>query len=384
VTKESCDDAVEQRRGLRMSVPAMMQLVTDKLAEKVNELRTANARLLALSDLNLQLASERVPERLLRKACHSARSLIGAKYAVLAVTDKSDADRIFFTTSGVQFSGAPIPPPLPRHDAGPLGQVFSNRTSWRARGIAGAPPLAVFPSGYPAARAYLAAPISSLMRTCGWICLADKLGAEGFTSDDETILGILAAQVGRIYENETLTQEIRASEERFRQLAENIQDVLFFIASADYREVIYVSPAFEQIWGRRLDSPKLESWIEWVHVEDRPRLLDRLLSLAGRTVNEEIEFRIVQPTGAIRWILSRHFALRDELGRPYRVVGIATDVTERKQADARIKHLNRVYGLLSALNALSVRARSKDGLFTEACQLAVRQGDYQLAWIGRL
>jgi diguanylate cyclase len=358
-------------------------VLTDMLAKMVEGLQTANARLLALADLNLDLASERVPELLLRKACHGARSLIGAKYAVLALTERIGADHSFFTTSGVQFSGAPIPPPLPQIDVGPLGRVFSSRRSWRAR-VEGAPRAAVLPTGYPEARAYLAAPISSAVRTYGWICLADSRGADGFTPEEETVLSILAAQVGRLYESRALTQGIEASEERFRQLTENIQDVLLFITSADYREVIYVSPTFEQIWGRRLESPKLESWIEWVHVEDRAKLLDRLLSIAGKAVNEEVEFRIVQPGGAIRWILSRHFAVRDELGRPYRVVGVATDVTERKQADARIKHLNRVYGLLSALNALSVRARSQDGLFGEACELAVRQGDYQLAWIGRL
>jgi diguanylate cyclase (GGDEF)-like protein/PAS domain S-box-containing protein len=360
-----------------------LQVVTDKLAEKVSELQSANSRLQALTDLNLQLASERSPQLLLDKVCYGARSLIGAKYAVLAVTEKSDSDRFFFTTSGVQFTADRVAPPLPRVDPGPLGRVYSSQTTWRARVNPGEPPLAVYPSGYPAARAYLAAPISSLTRTYGWLCLADKLGADSFTAEDEHILGILAAQVGRVYENETLAREIQASEERFRQLAENIQDV-FFIVSADWRELIYVSPAVEQIWGRRLDSPKIEDWIASVHADDRPRILDLLRSGTPHPVNDEIEFRIVQPTGAVRWIFSRHFALRDERGEPYRVVGVATDVTERKQAEARIKHLNRVYGLLSGLNALSVRARSQEMLFAEACNLAVKQGDYQLAWIGWL
>ena len=360
-----------------------LQVVTDKLAEKVNELETANSRLQALTDLNLQLASERAPDLLLDKVCYGARSLIGAKYAVLVVTEKSDADRFFFTTSGVQFPGARVPPPRPREDPGPLGRVFASQITWRVRCEEGAPLPGVLPEGYPEVRAYLAAPISSHTRTYGWICLADKLGADAFTAEDEHILGILAAQVGRIYENEALTREIQASEARFRQLAENIEDV-FFIVSADYRELIYVSPAFEQIWGRRLDSSNLQDWIESVHVDDRPRILDLLQTQAGKAVNDEIEFRIVRPNGAVRWVFSRLFALRDTYGRPYRVVGVATDVTERKQADAKIKHLNRVYGLLSGLNALSVRAGSKDTLFTEACRLAVEQGDYDLAWIGWL
>jgi diguanylate cyclase (GGDEF)-like protein/PAS domain S-box-containing protein len=362
---------------------AHLQLVTDKLAEKVNELQSANSRLQALTDLNLQLASERSPQILLDKVCYGARSLIGAKYAVLAVTEKSGSEQFFFTTSGVQFVGEPIPPLLPRDDPGPLGEVYSSQTTWRALWKGDTPRPAVYPIGYPTGNAYLAAPISSLTRAYGWLCLADKLGAEGFTADDEHILGILAAQVGRIYENEILRHEVQASEERFRQLAENIQDV-FFIVSADWRELIYVSPAIEHILGRRLDFARIDDWIESVHVDDRSRIMHQLHSATTRAVDDQIEFRIVQPTGAVRWIFTRHFTLRDQRGASYRIVGVATDMTDRKQADAKIKHLNRVYGLLSGLNALSVRAGSKDVLFAEACNLAVKQGDYQLAWIGSL
>jgi diguanylate cyclase (GGDEF)-like protein/PAS domain S-box-containing protein len=362
---------------------AHLQLVTDKLAEKVNELQSANSRLQALTELNLQLASERSPQLLLDKVCYGARSLIGAKYSVLAVMDKSESDRLFFSTSGVQFKGDPIAPLIPRDDPGPLGRVYSSQTTWRDQRNDGAPVFSVLPTGYPAASAHVAAPISSLTRSYGWLCLADKLGAEAFTVEDERILGILAAQVGRIYENEILTREIQASEQRFRQLAENIQDV-FFIVSADWRELIYISPAIEHILGRRLDAAKIEDWIDSVHVDDRPRILEQLRGAANNPVNDELEFRIVQPKGEVRWIFSRHFTLRDQHGESYRVVGVATDVTERKHADARIKHLNRVYGLLSGLNALSVRAGSKEILFVEACNLAVKQGDYQLAWVGSL
>ena len=72
-----------------------LQVVTDKLAEKVNELQAANSRLKALTDLNLQLASERDPRVLVEKVCYGARSLLGAKYSVLVVNEMNDADRFF-------------------------------------------------------------------------------------------------------------------------------------------------------------------------------------------------------------------------------------------------------------------------------------------------
>ena len=405
-------DQVLERSG-RAAVPIRvgnefdhehLQVITNKLAEKVNELEVINSRLKALTDLNLQLASERDPRVLIEKVCYSARCLLGAKYSVLAIHEINDDDSVFFTTSGVLFTGPSTPPARPREDTGPLGRVYAGRDTWRGSSGGADPALKVFPAGFPPASAYLAAPISSLTQTYGWLCLADKLGASEFTAEDERILGILAAQVGRIYENGILTREIRLhakqlraemderehanaelrdSEERFRQLAENIQDV-FFITSADFLELIYVSPAFEQIWGRKLQTLETSDWSDSIHIGDRQRVLDRLSNRIGKTGSDEFEFRVVQPTGAVRWIFSRLFTLCDGRGRPYRIVGVSADVTERKQAEARIKHLNRVYGLLSGISALVVRAPTQDVLFTEVCRLAVQQGDFQLAWIGRM
>jgi diguanylate cyclase (GGDEF)-like protein/PAS domain S-box-containing protein len=378
---------------------SMIEMVVYK--RERDEARKAAARLdsriRGLIDLNLQLASERDPRVLLEKVCDSARRMFGAKYVVLAVNEKSTSS-IFSCTSGIEFgaSGRPVP----RLDFGPLGHVYAQNSPWRADKIR----VEVFPAGYPAARAYLAVPISSLTRTYGWICLADGPGADGFTPEDEKVLGILAGQVGRIYENGSLYLDLQMhaaqlqveidereravaslgrSEERFRQLAENIRDV-FFILSPDFSEMTYQSPAFEQIWGRPPDPTNPMDWTTSIHADDYERMLHQLASHAQKPVHDEFEFRIVQPNGSIRWILARHFPLYDDTGRPYRIVGVATDITERKLAEEKIRHLNRVYAVLSGINGLIVRAQNKAELFTGSCRLAVEQGDFQLAWIGWL
>jgi diguanylate cyclase (GGDEF)-like protein/PAS domain S-box-containing protein len=373
-----------------------------KLAESARELLLSNSKLRALTDLNLQLASEHDPRALLEKVCFSARKLIGARYAVLLVNEKLHAESLFCSTSGLEIPEMAPLPPTPRLDLGPLGQVYSQGISWRARheGVE----QDVLPPGYPAARAYLAAPISSLTRTYGWLCLADKPGTDEFTAEDERMLGILAAQVGRIYESGNLYLEVqmhaaqlqvemdereraaaslRRSEERFRQIAENIDDA-FFITSADFSEVSYLSPAFETIWGRPPDPANPLDWTTSIHIDDHERVMNQLKSHSGKPVNDEFEFRIIQPNGSVRWIFARHFPLYDEAGRPYRVVGVATDITERKHAEARIQHLNRVYSVLSGINALIIRAQTQAELFSESCRLAVEKGDFQLAWIGWL
>jgi diguanylate cyclase (GGDEF)-like protein/PAS domain S-box-containing protein len=375
-----------------------LSLITNKLAEKADELQVANGRLTALTELNLQLASERDLHLLLDKVCYGARQLLGARYAVLAVIEKYEAGKLFCATSGIEHADDLPHPPLPKDDPGPLGRVFALRTTWR---VDEPPAGRVWPPGYPAAQAYLAVPIGSLMYGYGWLCLGDKIGATGFAEEDERLLEILAAQAGRIYENGSLHREVqmhaaqlqieidereianaalRQVEERFRQLAENIQDV-FFIISAQTGETIYLSPAYERVWGRRADVGEPLDWTRSIHPEDRRRALDQLLQ-GVESAQDEVEYRIVLPDGSIRWIQARFFPVRDALGKAYRVVGIATDVTERRLADEKIRHLNRVYSVLSGINSLIVRASTPENLFSEACRLAVSHGGFALAWIG--
>jgi diguanylate cyclase (GGDEF)-like protein/PAS domain S-box-containing protein len=379
-----------------------LRLLTDKLAQKAEELQNAYARLSALSELNLQLASERDLRHLLDGVCSGARKLLGAKFSVLAVDGKHPGDSKFFTTSGIEVNDDLLSLPHPQVIGGPIERLCAQRKNWRARRESGDAPADIFPSEYPAANAYLAVPVCSLTRIYGWVCLADKIGADGFDAEDERLLGILAAQAGRIYENGALLREVhihaaqlqvemaereranvatQQSEERFRQLAETIEDV-FFILAAPSGTPIYLSPAFEKIWGRARDENDSMDWIRSVHDDDQQSVAEHLKAHAGTTAADSFEYRIWLPQGQIRWILSRQFPVLDNQGQVYRIVGVATDITLRKQAEAKIQHLNRVYAVLSAINSLIVRARSKDELYWEACRLAVKHGDFQLAWIG--
>ena len=378
-----------------------LRLLTTKLSESVGELRTTNARLAALTDLNTQLASERDPRALLEKVCHAARELIGGRYAVLAVQEPSNRATSHFSLSGLGSGDAWEPP---RVEAGKLGTVFSERRLLRLCEAEGYVTQTGLPEGYPPAHAFLAAPICSLSRTYGWICIADKVGAAGFSMDDERILSTLGAQVGRIYENGSLYREVeqhaarllkemerrelaaaelRESEARFREMAETIQDV-FFLTQPDFSQTLYLSPAYERIWGRTVASAYAAplSWTAAIHPEDLERMRLETGRDAGGSDKRSFEFRIVRPDGSIRWILSRTFLTSTEGGRPLRIAGIATDITDRKEAEARIQHLNRVYAVLSGINSLIVRVQDRRQLLQESCRLAVEQGRFRFAWCG--
>jgi PAS domain S-box-containing protein len=135
-------------------------------------------------------------------------------------------------------------------------------------------------------------------------------------------------------------EALRESEHRFRQLAENIQHV-FYLADAVVLQQLYISPAYETIWGRSCQSLRDDptSFIDAIHPTDRQRMVEAL----PRKAREEVEviYRIVQPNGAIRWIQDRSVPVRDASGQLYRIAGIALDITELKQAQEALQKQQR-------------------------------------------
>ncbi|MBD2071416.1 PAS domain S-box protein [Leptolyngbya sp. FACHB-671] len=131
---------------------------------------------------------------------------------------------------------------------------------------------------------------------------------------------------------------LRQSEEQFRQLAENIGEV-FWITSSNRSQLIYVSPAYEMIWGRSCESlyANSQTWIESIHPEDREHVAN--LVQEQELQDWETEYRVVRPDQTVRWIRDRAFPIRDELGEVYRFAGIAEDITLRKQAEQESKLL---------------------------------------------
>jgi len=135
---------------------------------------------------------------------------------------------------------------------------------------------------------------------------------------------------------------LRQSEERFREMTEKICE-MFWIASVDGQQIHYVSPAYEQIW--KIPLAQLQArpacWLEQVWTEDRPRLTRARESLAqGMAYN--IEYRILQPGGACRWIEERGYPVRGALGVVERMVGVALDITERKQLEEQLHQSQKI------------------------------------------
>jgi PAS domain S-box-containing protein len=128
-----------------------------------------------------------------------------------------------------------------------------------------------------------------------------------------------------------------ASEENFRQLAENTNEIIWL---RDENEFIYINDQFEIIWGRKkveiINGP--EKLSEWIHPDDRSRV-ELWFGFSDIVYAQPLieQYRIVKPDNEIRWLLTRSFLVEDEEGKPYRIVSITSDITEQKDFEETLQ-----------------------------------------------
>lgn len=131
---------------------------------------------------------------------------------------------------------------------------------------------------------------------------------------------------------EQIAEKLAESELRFSQMAETIESV-FWMTDAQKQEMLYVSPAYEKIWGRSIEElyRSRRSWVDAIHPDDQAWVWQAMLTKQAAGTYNEV-YRITQPDGSIRWIRDRAFPVKDEKGEVYRITGLATDITEYKNA----------------------------------------------------
>lgn len=147
---------------------------------------------------------------------------------------------------------------------------------------------------------------------------------------------------------------LRESEERFRQIAENIKEV-FWVTDPLTNERLYVSPAYQEIWGRSpMSAGSLsQSWLGFIHPEDLGRVLAAVTTKQATGQYDE-EYRILRPDGSVRWVRDRAFPVKNESGKVYRMIGIAEDVTNRKQSEANLQNRYKELAILHDLSQMTL------------------------------
>ncbi|MGV7206295.1 EAL domain-containing protein [Oxalobacteraceae bacterium A2-2] len=373
----------------------------EQLASSLEELQSVSLRLTALIDMGMEMTRARDPAALLAQACKLARHLGVARYAVIGIVDDGGWRLRHVTTLGMEADqeqelACTIP------ESGILRRLLRERATERLHGSDCAPAKLGLPPGHPAVHSFLGVPVGSSERNYGWIYLANKLGTREFSEVDERTVATVATQLALAYENlllyeriqdhvhqlqgdlierQRIAGQLRESESRFRQIAEHIDEV-FFLTDVVYDKLLYISPAYEQVWGQTcasvVDDPR--AWMASIHPDDAPRI--RALVAQRGLEGFEYQYRIVRPDGQVRHVRSRGFPIRDENGVVYRMAGLAADVTVQARMQERITSLSQLYAVLSGINSAIVRIHDRDELLQEACRVAVSQGAFHLAWAG--
>jgi len=235
-----------------------------------------------------------------------------------------------------------------------INPIAARLTGWSAEEAVGHSLKTIFPIINASTQEPIENPVEKVIATGKTVYLSNdttliaKDGTEYQISDsaapirdkNNNIHGVVLV-FNDVTERYRLRKAINESEERFRQLAENINAV-FWLGSPDWHDIFYVSPAYKKSWGQNPEdlyqNPRI--WIEAVYPDDREQVIDDIPKDIEdiHDVVEFREYRIQKPDGQIRWIKAKAYPIRDDAGNITRIAGIAEDITERVDALEALKN----------------------------------------------
>ena len=126
-------------------------------------------------------------------------------------------------------------------------------------------------------------------------------------------------------------------------------------------------------------------WLDLLHPGDRAMFRGKAIEAGVKATRTDVEYRLRRADGTwvhVRQVMEPIQGKPDRDGRQ-RWFNTIQDVTEQKQAEEKIRRLNRVHAVLSGINTLIVRVRDRQELFDEVCRIAVEDGGFGMAWIGQ-
>jgi len=143
--------------------------------------------------------------------------------------------------------------------------------------------------------------------------------------------------ISDVSKNKKAEIALEESKEKFQQISESVEEV-FWLADSRNMEILYANPAYEKVWGISCQSlyedPK--SFLDSIYAADQPAVFAEF-EKGLKSGYSNIEYRIVRPDGSIRWVRSRTFPIKNELGDMFRQVGIAVDITEYKSIEEKLE-----------------------------------------------
>jgi diguanylate cyclase (GGDEF)-like protein/PAS domain S-box-containing protein len=362
--------------------------ISDRTVAKVQAPRHAELYV-ALSQCNLAIAHSTTEEELFPEICRIAVQLGGAKMAWVGVVDTEfsevrpvaswgdDTDYL----KGIKVSAKDDTP----FGAGSIGQAIrANQPVW-VEDFVNDPRMTAWRERMPLS-VWAAQGVLPLHRS------GDVIGVLSVYSDkaaffDEPARDLLCqlatdisfALAGFARESQRKRAEgaLRSSEEQFHTLVEAVPQIVW-MGRPDGGN-IYLSRKWTDYTGLTPEEGAGDGWAKPVHPDDRQPSLEAWQNAKDTGAPLSIENRLRRADGVYRWWLLQGVPQQDAAGNVIKWVGTCTDIHDLKTAEIKIKRLNRVYAVLSGINALIVRVTDRDALFSGACRIAVEEGGFRMS-----
>ena len=158
------------------------------------------------------------------------------------------------------------------------------------------------------------------------------------------------------------------SQRRLDSILNSLEDIVWSASFPDM-QVFYLNRAAAAIFGRPISEFINHSnlWLDVIHPDDRPQVAS-LATLLLETGSKDLEYRILQPNGSVRWLRDRARVVYDELGMPIRIDGIATDITKRKYSEDALRKSEEQFRLTFKLAPIGMAIMKPNGQLTRVNQ----------------
>ena len=375
-----------------------------RIAERTQELNDANQALRdsvtsleTINKVNRTLAAELDLETIVQAATDAATQITGAAFGAFFYNrvDSAGESYLLYSLSGVPreaFAGFPMP-----RNTKVFGPTFRGEGVVRSDDITRDPrygknaPFHGKPKGHLPVRSYLAAPVVSRSgEVLGGLFFGHPEPCK-FSQRSEQLVSGIAAQAAIAIDNARLFEAAQSELVERRRAVEALQTSearLQLTLEAgrlgtferDLRTGIGEwSERARELHGRPPGDNRytIDDLLALMDAEDRDSVQSSLKTSCSQRTPYEGEYRINLPGGTVRWIAARGEFLFDQVGEPQRAAGICYDITERKEAEQRLKLLarevdHRAKNLLTVVHGMirMTRAESVAG-FTDAIEARI-------------
>lgn len=167
-----------------------------------------------------------------------------------------------------------------------------------------------------------------------------------------------------------MDRRLQQSEELFREMVDHIQEV-FWLFDWDNQKVVYVSPAFESIWGRPVEDlyQNYDIWSDSIHPEDIQYAEESFAEILETGGGQIREYRIRRPDREVRWISDTGWVIRDHQSQIRRITGVAMDITDRKTMERDIMAAKKMESIASLAGGIAHQFNNQLTVITSGLDL---------------